>query len=170
VTVSIGVATIPLDANHQEKLIERADAALYKAKAAGKNRVEAFSTDRREFARYEAVVKGSLRALDEISIPIETSNISQGGLLITTSQAFTVGRLFQVELRIPRQKKNLNCMVRVVRCIEKEHDYEVGVKIVHWENLERYRLQRFLNRLKKSRKSSKKSSPGVVARKSRGKK
>ncbi len=39
VTVSIGLATFPDDALTREELIERADQALYKAKAAGRNKV-----------------------------------------------------------------------------------------------------------------------------------
>ncbi len=54
VTVSLGVAAFPTDASNTEELIERADAALYRAKASGKNRVEAFSDERRDFARYES--------------------------------------------------------------------------------------------------------------------
>jgi diguanylate cyclase (GGDEF)-like protein len=39
VTVSIGVATFPHDARNKKELIDRADAALYKAKRGGKNAV-----------------------------------------------------------------------------------------------------------------------------------
>ncbi|MDQ7780202.1 MAG: GGDEF domain-containing protein, partial [Planctomycetota bacterium] len=39
VTVSVGVAAMPEDARTADKLIARADAALYKAKNAGRNRV-----------------------------------------------------------------------------------------------------------------------------------
>ncbi|WP_158206783.1 sensor domain-containing diguanylate cyclase [Pseudoduganella flava] len=41
VTVSIGVAVAPRGAAHVEELIRRADAALYEAKRAGRNRVQA---------------------------------------------------------------------------------------------------------------------------------
>ncbi len=42
VTVSIGVATFPEDADEKEKLIYCADGALYEAKRSGKNRVVAY--------------------------------------------------------------------------------------------------------------------------------
>ena len=43
ITCSIGVTTYPLFADDKEKLIKTADVALYKAKAAGKNRVILYS-------------------------------------------------------------------------------------------------------------------------------
>ena len=42
VTLSIGVATFPADANNKDGLIEAADSALYRAKQSGRNRVCAF--------------------------------------------------------------------------------------------------------------------------------
>lgn len=42
VTVSIGVASFPEDADYREMLIERADNALYSAKKSGRNKVVAF--------------------------------------------------------------------------------------------------------------------------------
>jgi diguanylate cyclase (GGDEF)-like protein len=44
VTVSIGLASAPADAKMQEDLIARADEALYRAKAAGRNRVHVYGS------------------------------------------------------------------------------------------------------------------------------
>lgn len=38
VTVSLGVATFPLDANEKQELVDSADQALYQAKRQGRNR------------------------------------------------------------------------------------------------------------------------------------
>ncbi len=46
VTVSIGVATFPDDANQMGELIERADKAMYRAKQLGRNRVVAYKRRR----------------------------------------------------------------------------------------------------------------------------
>jgi len=43
ITISAGVATYPDDAEDREKLIYCADAALYEAKRAGKNRVRNYN-------------------------------------------------------------------------------------------------------------------------------
>jgi len=45
VTVSIGVACFPGDADAKDELIGRADMAMYAAKRAGRDRVRAFSND-----------------------------------------------------------------------------------------------------------------------------
>jgi GGDEF domain-containing protein len=39
ISLSIGIATYPLDADGAEHLVEKADRALFKAKASGKGRV-----------------------------------------------------------------------------------------------------------------------------------
>jgi diguanylate cyclase (GGDEF)-like protein len=48
VTVSVGVATFPDDGRELEALVDAADAALFAAKAAGRNAVRAFSAGMRE--------------------------------------------------------------------------------------------------------------------------
>ena len=50
VTVSIGLATYPADARTKKELIEKADAALYRAKRAGKNAVAATASRGRRAA------------------------------------------------------------------------------------------------------------------------
>jgi diguanylate cyclase len=43
ITASIGIALYPADADSYNKLIEKSDSSLYKAKRSGKNRVVAYS-------------------------------------------------------------------------------------------------------------------------------
>jgi diguanylate cyclase (GGDEF)-like protein len=143
-TVSIGVATVPSDASSSEELVARADAALYRAKAEGKNRVAAFSDERREFVRYDAELKGSLRALDELAAPLQTVNISQGGFRFTTRQSYSVGSVLQLDLSIPRQKKEVSCTVRVVRGVERKQDFEIGAEIIHLGSEDLYRFRRYI--------------------------
>jgi diguanylate cyclase (GGDEF)-like protein len=154
-TISIGVSTVPSDATSVEELIERADAALYRAKAAGKNQVEAYSDERREFVRYDADLKGSLHVLDEAVVPLQTANASQGGFLLTSAQPYSVGSLLQFDLALPRQKRPLPCTARVVRVVERRSDIEIGAKIIHLEGEDLYRLRRYLEALAKEIRSRK---------------
>lgn len=55
ITASIGVATLPTDAESAEKLLERADAAMYYSKRSGRNRVS-FYTRGAELAAYASSV------------------------------------------------------------------------------------------------------------------
>ena len=71
VTASIGVAVFPTDGQERDRLLRHADAALYRAKARGRNRIELF--DRALAAQAEARVRldGDLRhagAQDELSL------------------------------------------------------------------------------------------------------
>ena len=45
ITISLGIATYPYDGSNMEDLIKKADAAMYAAKRAGRNRVEKYSPD-----------------------------------------------------------------------------------------------------------------------------
>ncbi len=45
ITVSIGVATYPSDADHRDKLIDAASSALYRAKESGRNQVCVFNSE-----------------------------------------------------------------------------------------------------------------------------
>ena len=102
VTVSIGVATVPTDATSAEELIARADAALYRAKAFGKNQVEAFSEERREFERFDVAVGGKLVVLDKTPIRFTTSDVSQGGVRFRSRRRLTVGAVVQLQLLFSR--------------------------------------------------------------------
>ena len=149
VTVSIGVATVPTNASGIEDLIARADAALYRAKAFGKNRVEAFSDERREFVRFDVAVKGKLLVLEKTPLTFTTSNVSEGGLLFRSRRRLVVGGIVQLELRLPRESRTWNCTARVVRVEEENDAYEIGVKIVHVEGADLFKFQRFLAELQK---------------------
>jgi hypothetical protein len=157
------VATVPSDATSGEELIGQADAALYRAKAAGKNRVEAFSDERREFARYDADLKGSLRALDEVAVPLKTANVSQGGFMFTTTRAYPVGSLLQLDLGLPRQKRPLACTGRIVRVMEREFVHEVGARIIHFESEDLYRFRRYISNLSKKRPANRAKEHSVKA-------
>ena len=147
-TVSIGVATSPIDATDSQNLIAKADAALYRSKSEGKNRVTPYSDDRREFVRFDSRLIGEVRVMEPEGSPIETANISQRGLLFTSETPCLVGGVVEILLTVPPEDEEVVCTARVVRVIEKAKDYEVGVKIINIEGIDRHRFQRHLASLR----------------------
>ena len=152
VTVSIGVATVPTDVRSADDLVARADAALYRAKAFGKNRVEAFSEERREFERFAAEVGGKLVVLDKTPIRFTTSDVSQGGVRFFSRRHLPVGVIVQLQLLFPGQRKTWNGTARVVRVDEVDGGFENGVEIIHVEGVDVFRFQSFLTELMKKGK------------------
>ncbi len=142
-TVSIGTATLPSDATDAADLIQKADAALYTAKRLGKNRVQAFSNERRNFERIETSLTGQIHVVDRSAFPISTSNISQGGFLVNTRQFLPVGSIVQMEIDISSNQK-LACTGKVVRVVTNGKGHQIGVSILHMERPQLYQLQTYL--------------------------
>jgi len=97
VTTSVGVAAFPEDADSVEDLIRCADAALYRSKAEGKNRITLAQPERRRHERLptdhevtlEAPVIGDARA----------RNVSKGGLLVSLDRNIPVGSRVSLVIR-----------------------------------------------------------------------
>ncbi len=62
VTTSVGVALFPGDGDDAESLLKNADTAMYRAKAAGRNTVEAYNADMSARAHVRFALENSLRA------------------------------------------------------------------------------------------------------------
>jgi hypothetical protein len=150
--VSIGVATVPTDATSADDVIARADAALYRAKALGKNRVETFSDERREFERFDASVGGTLVVLDKTPIRFTTSDVSQCGVRFRSRRHLPVGAIVQLQLVFPSQRKKWNGTARIVRVEEVDGGFENGVEIIHVEGVDIFRFDSFLAELGKMSK------------------
>jgi len=78
ITVSSGVATYPIDADSEESLVHCADQALYAAKGAGRNRVNAYAPKQRVTLRLRphrsvasVALVGSFNAWDPMADPMQ---------------------------------------------------------------------------------------------------
>jgi len=99
-TVSAGVSSFPEDARAAEDLLERAAQALYHAKAAGKNRVEAYRPERRRFLRFE-LEPGRF----EVEVEVDGSgegllarNLSRNGILFTSPEPIALGDAVEIRM------------------------------------------------------------------------
>jgi hypothetical protein len=132
VTVSGGVAVFPDDAATPADLIVQADAGLYRAKAAGKNRILQPLGERRRHRRlpdsqHTTLSTGASRA------DARLKNVSDGGLLVSLREAVPVGS--PVSLVIERSDaKRLDLRGEVVRVErvpgEAEPTFDVGVRFL----------------------------------------
>jgi diguanylate cyclase (GGDEF)-like protein len=89
-TVSGGIAVYPDDAATPADLIVRADAGLYGAKAAGKNRIVLPRGERRRHLRHQQLERVTVCVAGATSeAPVK--DVSEGGLLVRLSQAVALG-------------------------------------------------------------------------------
>jgi diguanylate cyclase (GGDEF)-like protein len=85
VGVSIGISLFPGDAGEFESLLRNADIALFRAKAAGRNNFQFFTSEMNEKARYRLGLELSLRsalANDELRLHYQPQFELAGGTLV----------------------------------------------------------------------------------------
>ncbi len=129
VTVSGGIALFPDDAATPADLVVKADAGLYGAKAAGKNRILLPQGERRRFRRLasprDVTIDGRARAA--------VKNVSDGGLLVSLREAVAVGSAVRLSIDRP-DKQAVTLRGEVVRVEqvpgEAEPAYDVGVRFL----------------------------------------
>jgi diguanylate cyclase (GGDEF)-like protein len=132
VTVSGGIAVFPDDAGTPADLIVQADAGLYGAKAAGKNRILLPQGERRRFRRQispQGVTVGTRAG----RAPARVKNVSEGGLLVSLREAVPLGSGVSLTIeRVGGTPVGLRGeVVRVERVPgEIEPAFDVGVRFV----------------------------------------
>ena len=144
--MSLGVATFPADASEPGELVCRADHALYRAKAGGRNRVELYGRTSRSFRRTRVELRGGLRNSTSESQSLKTVNLSQGGMLLQTPASLGEGSLVDISLTIPDQADPVRVAGRVVqtqRCPRGE--VEAAVRFMEITPDDRARLNEYLS-------------------------
>ena len=131
-TISGGIASLPEDGESADRLAKLADRALYRAKAAGRNRVELHHAERRRAVRHPVGVatQASVGRIGEHDVnPVRVIDLSACGARIESP-----GRLFAiadaVELTLARGGRMDSIAARVVR-VERhaaaEHDCRLAL-------------------------------------------
>jgi diguanylate cyclase (GGDEF)-like protein len=130
VSVSGGVATFPEDATGMEDLIRRADAALYRSKAEGKNRITLAQPERRGAERIVTdhpvvLVPGAGQKA------ARAKNISRSGMLVSLPEPVPVGSAVSLTIRAvdapPMALRGE--VVRVDRATGRVAAYDVAVRL-----------------------------------------
>jgi diguanylate cyclase (GGDEF)-like protein len=143
ITVSGGIATFPADADAPEDLLSRAAEALYRAKADGRNRVVAWTPERRRFLRFD--LEPGRFEVEVLGGPTEGGgdvvNVSRDGIVFRSPEPLHVGERIEIRLlesSAARGVPGLRVRGRVVRLEALPSDdrdagagerYEVGVTL-----------------------------------------
>jgi diguanylate cyclase (GGDEF)-like protein len=155
-TLSVGLAQYPEDATVGDRLVTKAEEALYQSKARGPNGVSVFYRERRDFIRFDAGCRGlkiELRPANGASAgsPSAARNISRSGLLIETGKPYSIGEEVAVRCHDPAGAETITLRGRVVRVedlegIGKAERFDVGIAFVlDWEHQEA-EIREFLER------------------------
>ena len=156
-TLSIGIAKYPDDSTVGERLMARAEEALYQAKARGANSVAVYYRERRNFIRFDPgqralhiEVQPSDHALAD-AVPPQAKNVSRSGLMVETARPYGIGERVVVKCRDADGPDQLTLKGRVVRVEELEDRgssgrFDVGIAfLLEWEHQEA-EVARFLQR------------------------
>ena len=130
VTVSGGVATFPDDATSLQDLVKKADLGLYRAKAAGKNRITLVKGERRRHRRVPASEPVRLGAGGSKAAAAKARNLSAGGVLVSLRKPVAVGSKVTVVLKDAAAGMDLKGEVVRVTPRKKGGAYDVGVRFV----------------------------------------
>lgn len=161
-TLSGGVSSFPEDGVTVEEMIELAHQALYQAKAMGKNSVNIYFRERRNFIRFDvdhAAFRIEVLKEEENSSELTTAprwessqDISRNGILFMSSRSFAMGEPLKICF-LEEENEVLKVQGRVVRVEELEGDdagkYEVGVAFYYQGDLQEETLMRLIKKFRK---------------------
>ena len=145
VTMSLGIASYPLDAESADDLIRCADRAMYLAKGRGKNQVQLYGANRRAHKRIHTVVSGEYRVFEEERRPFSTLDISERSLRVMVDRPVPANTLVEFTLALPESDQNVSANARVIRAVPRdEGTYEMALTIVDIESREYLALRKYL--------------------------
>ena len=150
-TISGGIATLPLDATDTKALIANADIAVYKAKEEGKNNIVIYSENRRRFIRVDFITNIHVHEVDSKEkvdvLDIKSTDLSTGGILFKSNHSIDMGT--QVQLQIPTGivDEPLLIVGTVVR-VEKfgSNQFDIGISFIKVDGSARNELSRCIRK------------------------
>ncbi len=150
-TISGGIATLPIDATDTKNLIACADIAVYKAKEAGKNNIVIYSENRRRFIRVDFITDIHVHEVDSKEkidiLDIKSTDLSTGGILFKSSHSIDMGS--QVQLKIPTGTVDEPLLVAgtVVRVEKFSSDqFDIGISFIKVDGSARNELSRCIRK------------------------
>ncbi len=155
-TLSGGLATMPIDTASASNLVKFADAALYRAKADGKNCVSVFSENRRRYVRVDfcSAIEVEEIGIEDIGKRFSASakNISLTGILFESMVAMEIGTKINISIPLAEMNSKIQVLGTVVRLEAIALDkYDIGIAFLEVSDSSRNEISNYL--LQKMRKS-----------------
>jgi diguanylate cyclase (GGDEF)-like protein len=135
VTVSGGLVAFPMDGRDCAQLLERADAAMYQAKGAGKNTIVVYSHEKRRCLRVDFdrhVEAKPVEFLNKpVSMDVQGKNISSGGMLFEAASSFSIGSKVQLRMLLVPPGDHIEVTGVVVRNkLNRRGRFETGISFL----------------------------------------
>ncbi len=161
-TLSGGISTFPEDGVTVDEMIDLAQQALYQAKAMGKNSINIYFKERRNFIRFDVdhktfrleILKENEKSSERATVPQweSSQNISRNGILFISNRIFTIGESLEICF-LEEDNEVLKIQGRVVRIEELEREnagkYEVGVAFLYQGDQQEETLLSLIEKFKK---------------------
>ncbi|MFH1217351.1 MAG: diguanylate cyclase [Pseudomonadota bacterium] len=149
ITVSGGVASLPIDAMQAKDLVSFADQALLQAKAAGKNIIKPYSPNKRRFTRIDffttILVKQISMNKSPVPIPANAKNLSLTGILFESQTPFDIGTKIQLQIPLDEFNETLLILGTVVRIeVFGNNQYDIGVSFLEMDHNSKNEVSRYL--------------------------
>ncbi len=150
-TISGGIATLPVDTTDARGLITNADIAVYKAKESGKNNIVIYSENKRRFIRVDFIADIHVLEVDAKegigNGEKKSTDLSTGGILFKSDHSIDLGT--QVQLQIPTGVVEEPLLVAgtVVR-VEKfsSNQFDIGISFIKVDGSVRNELSKCIRK------------------------
>ncbi len=123
VTLSLGAASYPTDADNETDLLTRATEALDEARSLGRNRVWCYMRRPRVPLRAPVYLEGSAPLLLGF-----TQDLSPSGLFVATPAPIDVGMRCALSFPLPTAHGNVHVIGRVVRTVSSQAEAQVELR------------------------------------------
>ncbi len=150
-TLSGGLASLPIDTTSPSNLVKFADAALYRAKADGKNNVAIFSENKRRYVRMDFYSKIQIQQIDFENIgnkfSVHAKNISLTGILFESKTSIKIGTKINLTIPLTEVDNTIQVIGTVVRVEALDKDlYDIGIAFLEIADSSKNEISKYLLR------------------------
>lgn len=161
-TISGGISSFPEDGVTLDEIVGMAQQALYQAKAMGKNAINIYFKERRNFIRFDIdqeafrieILKEEDKKLDQFGLPDsdQSQNISRNGILFRSNRIFMIGEPLEICF-LEEDNEILKIRGKVVRIEEFDEGaagkFEIGVAFLYQGDIQEQTLLKLIEKFRR---------------------